>query len=70
MSELCDDCGLADSKGNPCYMMFRKKTNINTCTRYVSDPKKHAELAKAAGVKVGSADEKKPAAGEQGGGEG
>lgn len=44
MAELCDDCCLADSKGTPCYMMFRKNTDIQICTRYVKDQKKHDKI--------------------------
>ena len=44
MAELCGDCGVADSNGIPCYMMFRKDTNIEICSRYVKDPEKHEQI--------------------------
>ena len=51
MAEKCDTCGVADSAGKPCALMFQKKTDISFCTRYVCDEKKHAKLAADAGAK-------------------
>jgi hypothetical protein len=42
--ELCDDCGVCDSNGKPCYLMFRKKTDIQKCGGYRKDPEGHAKL--------------------------
>lgn len=47
MSELCDNCGKADSKGVPCYLMFREGTDIQTCTAYEQNAKKHKKLVEA-----------------------
>lgn len=44
MAELCEDCGKADSKGVPCYLMFRDGTDIQFCSGYEKDPKKHKKL--------------------------
>lgn len=44
MAELCDDCCLVASDGVPCYMMFRKGTDIQFCTRHVGDQKKHDKI--------------------------
>lgn len=44
MAELCDDCGKADSKGIPCYLMFREGTGIQSCTGYEKDAGKHKKL--------------------------
>ena len=47
--ELCATCGKSDSKGIPCYLMFRTGTNITSCSGYENNPKKHAKLVKTQG---------------------
>lgn len=44
MAEKCDDCYLVSSDGIPCYLMFRENTDIQLCTRYVGDKKKHDKI--------------------------
>ena len=59
MSRLCDDCGVANDDGTPCGLMFTKD-QIERCSRYEKDEKRHAKLADKFGPDKKKETDKKP----------
>jgi len=47
---LCETCGVADDRGNPCHLMLRETAEVSDCGAYIKDIERHAELV--AGPKV------------------
>lgn len=43
--ELCDDCALVDSKGDPCRHMLQK-SNVQRCMNHTPNQKAHDALVK------------------------